>query len=236
MKKQFISLIFVVLISVSTVYAQNKSTISDRYFFVRLGYNFDIFTTSDVYNIYPVINFKEGTFMKEISFEAGYRFHKMLSLSFAPALIFTSTSNNKGFNFYTAGQTKYYYPVQSDLLLLPLNLNIKIYPFKGKIWEGLYFSVSGGSTYIKEEYNNLIYASDTSIVPSGSAVSQNSFWHQNATAGIGMDFLLDRYGLNIEAGYRFIPLAINSDKPLVSSFSSNFNYIYLGFKGFLNIK
>lgn len=235
MIKQLLSLIVIPIVIISTTYAQEQIS-TEHYFFVRLGYNFDIFTNPDVYDIYPVINFKEGTFMKEVSFEAGYRLHKKLSFSFNPSLIFTSTSNNKGFNFYTGGQTKYYYPVQSDLLLVPLNLNIKMYPFEGRIGERFYFSVSGGSTYIKEEYNNLIYISDTSVVPLGSAISKNSFWRQNVTVSIGMDFLLNRYGLNIEAGYRFIPLPTNSDKPLVSSFASNFNYIYLGFKGFLNIK
>lgn len=236
MIKQVLSLVLILFVTVSArTYSQERIS-SEHYFFVGLGYNFDIFTNSNVYDIYPVINFKEGTFMKEVSFEAGYKIHKKLSLSLMPSLIFTSTSNNKGFNFYTGGQTKYYYPVQSDLLLLPLNLNIKIYPFNGKVGERFYFSVSGGSTYVKEEYNNLIYASDTSTVPSGSAISKNSFWRQNATISVGMDFLLNRYGLNIETGYRFIPLAVNSDKPLVSSFAGNFNYIYLGFKGFLNIK
>ncbi|MGB9696573.1 MAG: hypothetical protein ACP5P3_10130 [Ignavibacteria bacterium] len=235
MIKQVLSLILTLFVIIPAMYAQERIS-SEHYFFVRLGYNFDIFTNSDVYDIYPVINFKEGTFMKEVSFEAGYRLHKKLSLSFTPSLIFTSTSNNKGFNFYNAGYTKYYYPVQSDLFLLPLNLNLKIYPFDGKVGERFYFSASGGSTYIKEEYNNLIYATDTSVVPLGSAISKNSFWRQNITISVGMDFLLNRYGLNIEAGYRFIPLAINSDKPLVSSFAGNFNYVYLGFKGFLNIK
>jgi len=226
---------FILLLIVQLTYAQ-KQTGNENYFSLRLGYNFDIFTNPDVYDIYPVINFKEGTFMKEVSFEAGYRLNKKISLSFTPSLIFTSTSNNKGFNFYSAGQTKYYYPLQSDLFLLPLNLNLKVYPFDGKVGERLYFSISGGSSYIKEEYNNLIYLSDRSVVPLGSVISKNSFWRQNATVSAGMDFSLNKYGLNIELGYRFIPLAINSDKPLVSSFASNFNYLYLGFKGFINLK
>lgn len=229
--KKSISILFAVLIFTSAVCSQTyERDVSELY--AGVGLSLVFFTQKDVWNIYPVLDVNNTSFMYEISPFLGYRIDKTVSLEFAPAFIINESNSKEGF-YYTDGL--WYEPNNVSLVMIPINLKAKFYPLAksgtGNAFKsGFYTGLGGGITFIGESYDSYVYQDKNSISYLGLDRSEKNSWQPNAQIFVGLD-LQSNLGLGFELGYRFIPGNLDNDEPLVSSFAPNMNYVYLNIKG-----
>jgi hypothetical protein len=123
-------------------------------------------------------------------------------------------------------------PNNADLFALPINVNIKFYPFTSDLLSpvsNLYIGFGGGAMYISEEFDNQIYSDNTLTSFVGYQKSKNNFWNENLLLMVGFNSPA-RFGYAVELGYRLVPLKGKKDKPLTTSIASNFNSVNLTFK------
>lgn len=228
-----IILIFVFILTANFILAQTKDREKGHYY-AGIGYSLIIFTNSNVSKIYPVVNLNSSSFLSEVNINAGYKFNRFVALEFNPSFIFSSSSNNKGFNYYDGVHNYYYLPNKSNLFALPLNVKMKVFPFAKTTFSfvnNIFIGISGGPIYINEQYDNAIYGQETSYQtnPIGFKTSSNNFWRYNAVISGGYDYA-GTIGLGFELSYRLVPLAIHGPEPLITSVASNFNSINLSVK------
>ena len=80
-KPVLLCIIFFTLIS--SLYSQSRLS-NNGNFYMGGGYSLLIFTNSDAYSIYTVVNFNESSFMSEFNVKAGYKFNKNIAVEFDP--------------------------------------------------------------------------------------------------------------------------------------------------------
>ncbi|MBS1494602.1 MAG: hypothetical protein JST55_13900 [Bacteroidetes bacterium] len=199
--------------------------------YAGVGYSFVIFTNSDMTDSYPLFG-SNGEFLKEVNFFGGVRVNRNIALELSPSIIFSNTSNNKGFyygNPSVAGRDSFYVPNTTSFLSLPINLKVKYYPFtKDMISQvsNFYVGFEAGMVYVKEEFTNYVYVDNTTSQFVGSRSVKNSFWKPDFGISIGYGSTA-KFGYGFEASYRFISLDGNNKYPLTTSRSKDMNSINL---------
>lgn len=229
--KKLIILFVLFILSYSQINSQIKDSKKSG-FYAGIGYSVMIYTNSDVGQIYPAFNFRVSSFNSEITPHFGYKLSEMVSIEFAPSIIYSKSGGDKGF-YYQSGNSNYYYvPSPPYLFAVPLNAKLKLFPFTKSntlFSRGLFFGLSAGPMFIREEYENYIYA-DNSLANMLNIKSEyNSLWTANAQLSLGYTGG-DNVTYGAEIGYRFVPLPLKRDYPLISSLASNMNSVLLNIK------
>jgi hypothetical protein len=236
MKKRLLLLILFFVIYNSSY---SQTSLRDKgNFYIGAGYSLLIFTNSDVYNVYPVVNFNASSFMSEFTINAGYKINKNIAVEFAPGIIWARAQSNNGFFFNNGSNNYFYLPNEANMLALPLNLKVKVFPFAGKVKsfaDNIYFGIGGGAIFINEQYTNNVYTNSTQNLGSFlyTQTCSNTLWKPNMNLSLGVDFST-KFGFGIEGSYRFIPLATKGTQPLITSVASNFNSVNLTLKVLVN--
>ncbi|MFA7361273.1 MAG: hypothetical protein WC139_09580 [Candidatus Kapaibacterium sp.] len=229
--KRLLSLFILFVLVCSSSYSQNKDKQKSG-FYAGIGYSIMIYTNSDVGEIYPAFNFRVSSFNSEITPHIGYKLSDMVSIEFAPSFIHSKSGGDKGF-YYQSGTTNYYYvPSPPYLFAFPLNAKLKLFPFtksKSYIVQGLFFGVAAGPMFIREEYENYIYPDNSLSNMLNIKSVYNSFWTGNAQFSFGYSGG-ENVTYGVELGYRFVPLPLKRDYPLISSLASNMNSVLLNIK------
>ena len=230
--KKFILSLIILSLTYSFANSQTKSR-GEGYSYTGLGYTLIFFTNSDVADVYPVFNFSNSSFMNEVNLFYGIRLNKSFAIEISPSFIYSSSSNSDGFYFNDDVGSRYYVPNKANLFALPLNINVKFYPFTVDMLSpvsNLYIGFGGGPMYIREEYDNNIYIDENLTSFQGFKTSKNSFWNENLQFMVGFGSSA-RFGYAIEIGYRIVPLKGSKLIPVASSIAGNFNSVNLSFKG-----
>lgn len=230
MKKLFLFL-FTFLVA-TTIYPQFKGAPKSGAF-AGIGYSFILYTNSDVSNIYPAFEFRTNSLNSEFNPFLGYKFSDAVSLEFSPSIIYSKSGGTKGFYFKAANSPTYFYqPSPAYLFSIPINAKLKLFPFSNSnsiVSKGLYFGISGGPMYIREEYDNYIYYDENTLNILNIRNVRNSMWTFNTLLSIGYS-TNQQFNYGFEIGYRFVPLPLNREYPLISSIASNMNAVILNVK------
>ena len=226
-------LIFLFIFAFNFLSAQTKDR-EKGHPYAGIGYSLIIFTNSDASKIYPVINLNSSSFLSEINLSAGYKFNRHIALEFNPAIVFASSNNNKGFNYYDGTNNYYYLPNKANLFTLPINVKMKLYPLAKQTFSfvnNIFIGIGGGPMYINEQYDNAVYNNENHYQTGALKfqTNSNSFWRYNAVISGGYDYA-GTIGLGFEFSYRIVPLAIDGPSPVITSVASNFNSVNLSVK------
>jgi hypothetical protein len=234
-KKSMAVLVLVVILGflgTGESYGQFKDRTSS-YSYAGAGYSLVFFTDGDVSETYPAFDLNSGSFITEIGFFYGMRLSPPVAVEIAPSFIFTNSKNNDGFYFTNrAGERNYYFPNEASLFALPVNLNLKIYPFFADPLTPLgnmYIGAGAGMMYLSESFNNSIYADSNLVNFQRFAKSENSLWTPNYKFFLGFG-TSGKFGYAFEVGYRFVPLDGDGTKPQTTSLAKNFNSVNVSAK------
>ena len=231
MKKYFLFAVLLCL-SVNISLAQPKGKMKSGVY-GGVGYSFLIYTNSDVADIYPSFDFRTNTFNSEINPYLGLQLSEMVSLEFSPSFIYASSGGSTGFNYSSSVNPTYYYlPSPAYLYALPLNLKLKLFPFtkaSSIVSKGIFFGISAGPMFIREEYDNRIYTDETANIYINTRSVSNTLWAANTLFSVGYASN-QQFSYGFEIGYRFVPLSIKRDYPLITSLASNMNAVVLNIK------
>ncbi|MCX7833930.1 MAG: hypothetical protein N2490_06950 [Ignavibacteria bacterium] len=234
--KKILLFIFIFLFSLSG-FSQDEIKSSGSGGYGGVGLSLVFFTQQDVWNIYPILDVSNTSFVTEVTPYLGYKFNRTFALEFAPGILINRSYSKNGFYFTskTLNIKQYYIPQNVTLVAIPLNARGKVYPFAKKAMvnefvSGLYFGTGFGVMFVGESYDNYIYADENSQTPLGTVVSKKNQWAFNSQFFVGYEFQ-SRFGLGIELGYRIVPLEPEWKAAVVSDFSPNMNYFYINLKG-----
>lgn len=220
---------FITILFFCNLQAQVKERSSSSYPYAGIGYSFVIFTDSKVSDIYPFLDFNNNSFLSEINPFFGVRINEKVAVELSPSFVFTTAHSNKGFAFTQNNQTLYYLPSETSLFSLPINFNVKVFPFTADMLSfvsNIYFTGGGGPIYIKEKYTNYRYTNSNFTGFVDIQTAENSMWKAHYSMGVGYGSL-SRFGYNFEVSYRLVPLSPDNQKPVVSSLANNFNSVNL---------
>jgi hypothetical protein len=227
-------LLFILLICFANNFAVAQTKISKRSgAYAGLGYSFLIYTNPDVSGVYPSFDFRTGSFNTEINPYLGMKLSDAVSLEFSPSFIYSKSGGSKGFYYQSTSNTNYYYlPSPAFIFAIPLNLKMRLFPFtksSSVISKGLFFGVSAGAMFIREEYDNQIYSDENMNNILNIRNVSNTLWAPNTLFSIGYSSD-QQFSYGFELGYRFVPLSIKRDYPLVTSLAGNMNAVVLNIK------
>ncbi len=229
--KRTTTLFILLVLAFSSSYSQNIN-VKKSGFYAGIGYSVMIYTNSEVGEIYPAFNFRVSSFNSELTPHIGYKLSDMVSIEFAPSFIHSKSGGDKGF-YFQSGTTNYYYvPSPPFLFAFPLNAKIKLFPFtksKSYFAKGLFFGIAAGPMFIREEYENYIYPDNNMTNMLNIRSEYNSIWTGNAQFSFGYTGG-ESVTYGAELGYRFVPLPLNRDYPLITSIASNMNSVLLNIK------
>jgi hypothetical protein len=228
MKKILIVIVILLLSDYSISQVKSRTTVTSLY--AGIGYKFVFFTGSITSNAYPLFQFSNGEFLREINGFFGVSINNKYAIEFNPSYLYSNTANSDGFYFTESNRQRLFYvPEQSRLLAVPLLARFKFFPFSENYkstTSKMYLGIGGGAIYINEEVVNFIYPDQSSFNTLGAATYENDFWSQNYELFVGINSF-SQIGYGFEVSYRLIPLNQNKSKPLISSVSGNFNSINL---------
>lgn len=229
--RRIIFLLVLLIFSYANVNSQNKNNKKSG-FYAGIGYSIMIYTNSDVSSIYPAFDFRVSSFNSEITPHIGYKLSELVSIEFAPSFIHSKSGGDAGF-YYQSGSTNYYYvPSPPYLFAFPLNAKIKLSPFtksKSNFTKGLFLGIAAGPMFIREEYDNYIYPDNTLNNMLNIKTVYNYLWTGNAQFSFGYSGG-ESVAYGFELGYRFVPLPLKRDYPLITSLASNMNSVLLNVK------
>lgn len=228
---KFLLPLILIFISLNS-FAQIKTRESSQAY-AGVGYSFVIFTNSNMTDSYPLFG-SSGDFLKEVNLFGGIRASRSFALELSPSIIFSNSTNNKGFYYtspaeFLASSINFYVPNTSSFLSLPVNIKAKYYPFTKDLISrvsNIYFGFEAGMTYVKEEFNNYIYSDNTMTGFIRSQTYSNSFWKPDFSISIGYGSTA-KFGYGFEASYRFITLDGDNKYPLTTSIAKNMNSVNL---------
>ena len=153
--KKFILSVMIITLICNIAYSQ-LSKRDASYSYAGIGYSLVFFTNSDVTETYPVFNFRGNEFLSEVNIFYGIKINKSFAVELSPSFIFTSTNGNDGFSY----DNRFYVTNQADLFSLPININVKFFPFTQDLTSAisnLYVGFGGGPMYFWEEFGNNTY-------------------------------------------------------------------------------
>jgi hypothetical protein len=230
--KKYLLLIFVICLTANISFAQFKGN-SRSGVYGGLGYSFLIYTNSEVSDIYPAFDFRTNSYNTSINPYVGFQISETVALEISPSFIYASSGGSKGFYYSSSVNPTYYYlPSPAMLFAIPLNLKVKLFPFakaSSIVSKGIFFGISGGPMMLREEYDNRIYTDETTDYYINTRNVSNTQWVPNTLLSIGYSSN-QQFSYGFEVGYRFVPLPIKRDFPLMTSFASNMNAVVLDLK------
>ncbi len=83
--------------------------------------------------------------------------------------------------------------------------------------------------FIREEYDNYIYSDEYNLNIINIRNVNNTFWTVNTQFSIGYASN-QQFSYGVELGYRFVPLPVKRDYPLITSIASDMNAVILNIK------
>lgn len=179
--KSFV-IILILLILPPDSYSQIKQRSADVSVYAGFGYKFVFLTNSDARNAYPFFELSNGSFLKELDGFIGVTYSERYTIEISPSYLYSNSLSSDGFYFRDAGGNFFYYPQNTRLYAVPLNLRLKFFPFAktgNSTLEKLYLGIGGGGMYISEEMTNEIYYDDSRSVYLGARTYFNEFWTSN---------------------------------------------------------
>lgn len=225
MKKILFGILFLMLFNNAFSQVTERST--NLSFYTGIGYKFVFLTDPLARNTYPFFQLSNGDFLKELDGFLGVTIGEKYAIELSPAYLFTNSVSSDGFYFQDTSTLKFYYPQQTRLFALPLNVRFKYYPFAQKTVSALnkvYFGVGAGAMYVNEEITNQIYSNESRINYLGAKTSKNKFWTSNYEILLGISSF-SKIGYGFELSYRFVPLNEGATLPLITSLAGNFNSV-----------
>jgi len=231
MKKYFLLLI-VLFLTVDVTFAQIKPTKKSGVY-GGIGYSFMIYTNSAVADVYPSFDFRSNSFNTEVNPYLGFQISDAIALEFSPSFIYANSGGSKGFYYSSAVNPTYYYlPSPAYMFAIPLNLKMKYFPFSkasSEVPKGIFFGVSAGPMFIREEYDNRIFSDETTNSYIATRSYTNIQWAPNTLLSVGYS-AKQQFAYGFELGYRFVPLSLKRDYPLISSLASDLNSVVVNIK------
>lgn len=224
MKKKSLC-IFMFLILAGYGNAQIKQRSANLSYYTGIGYKFVFLTNPTASDAYPFFQLSDGDFLKELDGFFGVVISERFAFEFSPSYLFTNKQSSDGFYFQDNSGLRFYYPVDSRLNAIPLNLMFKFFPFAkdySSFASRLYFGGGGGMMYINEEMTNQIYSNESQTGYLGARTYENDFWTSNYEIVAGVSNF-SKIGFGFELNYRFVPLNVPQDKPLITSLAGNLN-------------
>jgi hypothetical protein len=226
---KIIKYFFLALILISNISYSQIKTRETTQVYAGAGYSFVIFTNSKMTDSYPLFG-SSGDFLKEVNFFGGIKVNRNFAVELSPSIIFSNSTNNKGFYFTnSAGAAQFYVPNTTSFLSVPLNIKGKYYPFTKDLisqMSNVYIGLEAGMVYVKEEITNYIYQDNTMTGFVKSQIDKNSFWKPDFGISVGYGSTA-KFGYGFEASYRFVPLDGDSKYPLTTSFAKDMNSVNL---------
>ena len=223
-----IIILFIVFFIYNTSFSQISTRVASTPY-VGFGYTFDVFTNSDASDTYPAVS-KNFELFKEINLVGGIKLNRSLAIELSPSFAFSTYSANKGFNFTeTDGIQRFYLPQTVSFTAIPINARVKFFPFTVNplgLLTNVYILGGGGPTYMKEVFDNYVFANESQTSYLGAMTTTNSFWKPNYIIGVGYGSAA-KVGYNFELTYRMIPLDGLKDKPQTTSIAKDFNSVSL---------
>lgn len=230
--KKYLLLVILLSLTANILFAQLKDSKKSG-LYGGIGYSFLIYTNSDVSDVYPSFDFRTNSLNTEISPYLGYRISETAALEFSPSFIYANSGGSKGFYYSSSVNPRYYYlPSPAYIYAIPLNLKLKLFPFakSGSILsKGIFFGVSAGAMFIREEYDNRIFTDETTNYYVNTRNVSNTLWAPNSMLSVGYASN-QQFSYGFELGYRFVPLTVKRDYPLITSLASNMNAVVLTIK------
>jgi hypothetical protein len=230
--KKYLFLLVVICLTASISFSQQNSSKKSGVY-GGLGYSFLIYTNSDVAAIYPSFDFRTSSFNTEINPYLGFQLSETVSLEFSPSFIYSNSGGSKGFYYKSSVNPTYYYvPSPAYLFAVPLNIKLKLFPFaknKSIVTSGIFFGVSAGPMFIREEYDNQIYSDESMYYMVNIRNVNNTLWVPNTLFSVGYSSN-QQFSYGFELGYRFVPLPLKRDYPLMTSLASDMNAVVLDIK------
>ncbi|MBV6479065.1 MAG: hypothetical protein HGGPFJEG_01826 [Ignavibacteria bacterium] len=221
--------IVLLLICLTDSQSQIKQRSSSISYYTGIGYKFVILTNPTASDAYPFFQLSDGDFLKELDGFFGVTINEIFALEFSPSYLFTNKQSSDGFYFQDNNGLRFYYPVDSRLNAIPLNLTFKLFPFAknySSFLNKMYLGGGGGFIYFNEETTNQIYDNESQTGYLGARTYKNDFWTSNFEVTLGISSF-SKIGFGFEVNYRFVPLDNKHDKPLVTSLAGNFNSVNL---------
>jgi hypothetical protein len=229
--KKYILLIALLILSVNISSAQLTTKKSGVY--GGIGYSFLIYTNPAVSGTYPSFDFRTNSFNTEVNPFLGFRISDAVSLEFSPSFIYTSSGGSKGFYYSSIVNPTYYYlPSPAYLFAIPLNIKMKYFPFAKSssiVSKGIFFGISAGPMFIREEYDNRIFTDETTNDYLATRNYSNTQWAPNTLLSVGYSSN-QQFAYGFELGYRFVPLSLKRDYPLITSLASDLNAVVVNIK------
>lgn len=221
--------VFTVLAFAVNAQSQIKQRSANITYYTGIGYKFVFLTDPSASDAYPFFQLSDGDFLKELDGFFGMTISERYTIELSPSYLFTNKQNSDGFYFEDNNGLRFYYPVDSRLNAIPINLTFKYFPFArnySSFISRLYFGGGGGFMYINEETTNQIYTNNNQETYIGARTYNNDFWTSNFEIMLGVSSF-SKIGFGFELNYRFVPLNVSHDKPLVTSLAGNFNSVNL---------
>jgi hypothetical protein len=229
--KKYILLLVVLVLSVNISFAQLKTKKSSVY--GGIGYSFLIYTNPAVSETYPSFDFRTNSFNTEVNPYLGFQISDAVSLEFSPSFIYANTGGSKGFYYKSAVNPTYYYlPSPAYIFAIPLNLKMKYFPFakaSSMVSKGIFFGISAGPMFIREEYDNRIFTDETTNDYLATRNYTNTIWAPNTLVSVGFASN-QQFAYGFEVGYRLVPLPLKRDYPLITSLASDMNAVVVNIK------
>lgn len=230
MKKFTILLVF--FFSINYLYSQS---IKQGDVYVGVGIGIDFMTNNDVWKVYPAVDVDGSTFLSEVNPFVGFHITKSTAIEFSPSFTIQKTYSKGGYYFYNGSNNYFYVPQNVGLVSIPLIIKIKHHPFGPRSGysaiNGMFLAFGIGGVFIGESYDMYVYTDETKTTRVGYGLSTKT---NNIFAPIGQLSVGYEYpatlSFGVETGYKFIPLTLNRETPLVSSWASNFNSVFFNVK------
>jgi len=227
-------LLLILLVCFVTNFSNAQTKVDKRSgLYAGIGYSFLIYTNPNVSDIYPSFDFRTNSFNTEVNPYLGYQISESVSLEFSPSFIYANSGGSKGFYYQSSVNPKYYYlPSPAYVFAIPLNLKLKLFPFvksSSIVSRGIFFGVSAGPMFIREEYDNRIFTDETTNNYYSTRNITNTLWAPNTMLTVGFSSN-QQFSYGFEVGYRFVPLSLKRDYPLISSLASDMNSVVLNLR------
>jgi len=227
MKKIIVIFLFLFVAGIST--AQIKERASNSTVYLGIGYKFVFLTNTEARDAYPFFQLSNGNFLKELDGFIGVAFNEKYAVEFSPAYLFTNSVASDGYNYSENNISRFYFPQQTSLFALPLNIRMKYLPFSNESTSALgkiYVGAGVGAMYISEEMTNEIYSDNTRSNYLGVKTYSSNFWTSDYELFVGINSF-SKIGYGFELSYRFVPLNQPDNKPIITSLAGNFNSLNL---------
>jgi len=209
------------------------------------GYSFIIFTNSQLNELYPLLDTRNGTFLTDINLFFGFAIAQAVALEFEPSFLFTSSSKVirtfTGIGHNNVATDTVAYSSNIGMFAIPITANVRFFPFfKLTSYARLFFiGVGGGMAWIKEDYDNY-YTHDPNLNTGGyyglGGISEStSQWAPVIRGMMGFTGTGGQFGFGGEIRYNIIPLKEELHSPFRTRIATNFNSVDINLRFYFSL-